>query len=224
MKPSGVLFDFDGVIVDSLPFHLKAWDAAFNKIFKRPLSEEMKSCLIGKSTKSISEYLCNKERSLESVSSLIELKTQLVEQYALSIKPLNGVFDLLNEIKKLKIPFGIASNASRKFIESCLINLKIDIPIFLGIEDYRNPKPSPEPYLLCARKLNIPITDHSYVYVFEDSTHGLKAAVSAGMFPIGVTTQNDEAALIRAGARLICKDLSQALEKGWLVTIPEIIS
>ena len=52
----GVLFDFDGVLVDSLPAHLKAWNLAYLNIFGEELSENQKSHIKGMSTRSIAKF------------------------------------------------------------------------------------------------------------------------------------------------------------------------
>ena len=59
-KSKGIIFDFDGVIVDSIPAHLAAWTTAYKEIFKRDMSVEKKEYISGMSTNSIAKY-CYKD-------------------------------------------------------------------------------------------------------------------------------------------------------------------
>ena len=119
-----------------------------------------------------------------------------------------------------KIPFGIASNAPRAFISSTLDRLGVSVTHKFGCDDVVNPKPDPEVFLKCAKALGISVLDHTRVIVFEDSTHGLRAAVKAGMFAIGVLTQNTAEQMLACGARAVCADVGEALNSGWLLELP----
>ena len=77
-----------------------------------------------------------------------------------------------------------------------------------------------EVFLKCAKALGISVLDHPRVIVFEDSTHGLRAAVKAGMFAIGVLTQNTAEQMLACGALAVCADVGEALKNGWLLKLP----
>jgi beta-phosphoglucomutase-like phosphatase (HAD superfamily) len=71
-------------------------------------------------------------------------------------------------------------------------------------------------FLKCAQLIGVKFTEHAKILVFEDSTHGLEAAVSAGMFPVGVQTQHDAETLVKAGAKKACLHIKDAMDRGWL--------
>jgi len=128
---------------------------------------------------------------------------------------LPGVAATFAFLRAEKIPYGIASNAPGAFVRQTVTKLGLQVPVVLGCEDVVDPKPAPDLYLLCAKRLGISIVDHGSVLVFEDSTHGIDAGVQAGMTAIGVMTQHDAATLKGAGASFVCYDLAEPLAKGW---------
>ena len=98
----------------------------------------------------------------------------------------------------------------KNFMQDVIASKKIDIPFFFAREDYYRPKPDPEPYIKGLKKLGLNYTDRKDVIFFEDSTHGLKAGIDAGLYPIGVTSQHHEKTLKEAGAKTVVTNLSEA--------------
>ena len=73
-------------------------------------------------------------------------------------------------------------------------------------EDVSKGKPDPEVFLKAAQLINL---DPQVCFVFEDSTHGIEAAVHAGMIPIGITTTNPNKKLLEKGAKLVVDRLDE---------------
>jgi len=217
-KPSAVIFDFDGVVVDSLAVHLTAWRLSYQKLYGTELTDT--TGLPGRSTMAIADILSTRAGRPETRETLAELKRDALRQSSLVIELLPGAKDAFHWLKENKIPFGIASNAPRAFIESTLERLEVTVEYKFGIDDVRRGKPEPDVFLKCARALGVSVLEHPRVIVFEDSPHGLAAAVKAGMFPIGILTQNSSDEMLRAGARVVCKDIGEALSNGWLRLLP----
>lgn len=218
-KPKAVIFDFDGVIANSLGVHIRAWELASTELFGRtyPHGQE----LAGMATEAIGRKIAQFMGDPHKGPILAEAKRKLLQEQKVTVPLLPGVEAAFIHLSHLGIPYGIASNAPRLFIEQTLHQHGIIVPIYVGIEDSGRPKPYPDPFLLCAKRLGVPFTRHEHTYVFEDSTHGLAAAVAAKMIPIGVTTQHDGATLKGAGARLTCPDVAVAMAHGWFEEIPE---
>ena len=193
MPIKALLLDFDGVLVNSESCHIKAWDIATKNILKLELSADYLNSLRGKSSRYIAEMLCKTHGVPNKVSDLLEEKLKLLcESEPPPLYP--GVREFLEAIRKENIPHGIASNSPRRFLERTASKQQINVNVILGLEDYRQPKPSPEPYLKLASKLEISISDHPYTLGIEDSPHGIDALVAAGMKAIAVsTTQSREA-------------------------------
>lgn len=216
--PAGVIFDFDGVVVDSLSVHLKAWQMAFLNLFGEPLLDT--SGLPGRSTMAIAEILANRARKPELKEKLAELKREALRQSRSSIQLLPGVRESFAWLREAGVPFGIASNAPRAFIENTLEHCGEAVEIKFGVDDVARAKPEPDVFLKCAKALGISVIDHPKVMVFEDSPHGLKAAVRAGMHPIGVLTQNSIEEMTAAGAKACCLHIGDAMSRGWFTRLP----
>jgi len=220
MRPQGVLFDFDGVIVNSLLSHLKAWDTAAFVLFGQEIDKEILASLSGRSTVAIARDLAAHFGAPSRANELADLKRHLLVESGGTVPLIAGVRECLSHLMTEEIPYGIASNAPRDYILHLLSAHGLHVPVVLGIEDAGHPKPSPELYLLCAKRLMIGVADHGRTLVFEDSVHGLTAGVRAGMVTIGVTTDTPKEPLIKAGAHAACANLAEALSNGWFTQIP----
>lgn len=217
-QPAGIIFDFDGVVVDSISAHLRAWCEAVDKMFGIPLREPDR--LIGHSTVNIAMTLADEAGRPELAPGLVTLKRQILESRGFTVDALPGAREIFVSLSQSSIPWGIASNANRAFIEKTLDSLGIAVPVIVAVEDVQNPKPAPDVFLQCARILSIPPTAHQRTMVFEDSIHGIRAAIRAGMFAVGVTTQHDDRQLRKAGALGTCRDLKEALDLNWVESAP----
>ena len=217
-SPAGVIFDFDGVVVDSLSVHLKAWQIAFLDLYQLELTDT--SGLPGRSTMAIAEILSNRMGRPETKEKLADLKREALRQSSLSIELLPGVQAAFDWLTRAAVPFGIASNAPRAFIENTLARLNVHVSHKFGVDDVRRAKPEPDVFLKCSKELGISVLNHSRIIVFEDSPHGITAAVRAGMFPIGVLTQNSANDMLGVGAKACCAHVGEALASGWFEKLP----
>lgn len=207
--PKGVLFDFDGVVVDSAESHNSAWSSAFMELFKQPIASFPKS-LSGKSPMVIANYFCSVIGKGNQTEDLFLLKDKHLDINFKTPKLLPGVHEIVAFLNKNKIPNGIASNATKQFLKNSIHHLKLDFNTVFGLEDYENPKPAPEAYITLAKALNFEEPDFKDIWVFEDSLTGTTAAKLAGMTPIGILTQYDEEELKEAGSTLVFSTLLEA--------------
>lgn len=220
MTPRGVLFDFDGVIVDSLASHLAAWSDAYRTCFGLDLDPALYRELVGRATVQISGTLARLAGFPDRATELMASKAELLKTKYRDIPLLPGAREVFSELERRQIPFGIASNAPRAFVTQVVAYHALPVPVALGREDAARAKPAPDPYLTCAKALGLSIDDQRATLVFEDSVHGLRAGVAAGMVTIGVTTQESAATLLSAGAHFTVAHLREALERGFFEKIP----
>lgn len=210
MFPKAVLFDFDGVVVDSFKAHYGAWSNAFFELFGTQISPFPSQTHAGKSPILIAEYFCEQINKKESAQDLYDLKGELLHKGTIVPELLPGVHEVQGLIAKEGIPYGIASNATRQFLTNSIQQLSIDFSVYFGVEDYDFPKPHPEAYIKLAKTLNVQESDYEQTWVFEDSLTGTTAAKEAGMFPIGILTQYTEAELRLAGSKMVFPTLFEA--------------
>ena len=208
--PKAVLFDFDGVVVDSFEAHYGAWKSAFYELFNTEIATFPHQTHAGKSPILIAQYFCEQINKAEKTKDLFILKGTHLHKGIVTPNLLPGVHEITNHLSKGNIPFGIASNATKLFIKNSITQLNLNFSTYLGVEDYDFPKPHPEAYISLAKKLNINNQDFNKTWVFEDSITGTKAAKSAGMIPIGILTQYTEAELKSAGSLLVFPTLLEA--------------
>ncbi|MFC2127610.1 HAD family hydrolase [Bacteroidota bacterium] len=208
--PKAFLFDFDGVVVDSFDSHYTAWKNAYHELFQKEIPPFPHENLSGKSPLLIAEYFCTVAGDISKTEEYYYLKAKYLHQTSVPPKLLPGVHEIQTFLKNKNIPHGIASNATREFIENSISQLSLGFEEYLGIEDYEYPKPHPEAYLSLAKVLQIEPEKFKNIWVFEDSITGTTAAKQAGMIPIGILTLNSEEEMRAAGSQLVFPTLLEA--------------
>lgn len=210
--PSGVLFDFDGVVVDSFESHFNAWNTAHIKLFSSEIKVFPHQKLAGKSPHIIAEYFANEAGFPDRGLELFQLKGECLHKSTVPPNLLPGVVEIQTFLTEQNIPHGIASNATRLFVQNSVSQLNLGFTTLYGLEDYIHPKPHPEAYLTLAKALNIPKDDYVNTWVLEDSIPGTNAAIEAGMIPIGILTINSEEEMLKAGSHLCFPTLLEAYQ------------
>ena len=209
-KPNALLFDFDGVVVNSFNVHRASWVSAHQNLFGTDLPQLPRESYSGKSPVLIAELFAEVAGQKSKGNELLELKKAHIVNSPEAPLLLPGVNEIQQFAAKHHIPHGIASNASREYVKKSVTQLKINFKFCYGFEDYKNPKPHPEPYMKLAKRLGIKESDFTNSWVFEDSLVGITAAKDAGMFPVGILTQYTEEELKNAGAVLVFPTLLEA--------------
>ena len=217
MKPKGVIFDFDGVLFDSLGLHLDGWFYAFREVFKKELDKDVLQSLIGRSTTGIAKLLTENEKSSQKAEQLISLKHEYIEREGTFASMFPGVSDCMGLLTDWGVPFGIASHSPRSFIEKHLRKEKLHVNVIIGLEDCRALKPSPEPFFQCARAMKVEFIHHSVMLVMEDSVPGIVAANRAGMISVGIASQHSVKKLYDGGARVVCQAIVETASKEWMI-------
>jgi beta-phosphoglucomutase len=182
-----LIFDMDGVIVDSNPAHRESWEA-FNRRYGIETTEEMHQRMYGKRNDDIVRDFFGAHLSAEEVATRGAAKEALYrEMIADRIEAMivPGLRDFLEEQRG--VPTALASNAEPANIDflldrACLRNY---FPVVVDGHQVANPKPDPEIYLKAADLLSVSAAN---CIVFEDSYSGVAAAQAAGMRIVGVRT------------------------------------
>ncbi len=212
-KPTAVLFDFDGVIVDSKATHRQAWRSAALEFWGTDPGRYPAE-LSGQSPRLIAAYFAKQNNDLPNAEAYMDLKTKHVLNQTTPAPLLPGVRALFDFLEKQDIPFGIASNAPQSFVAATIERHGLTVPMMLGMENYQHPKPDVEPYFLLADMLDILPEKYPSTFIFEDSKTGLQAAAATGMRVVGVTTAYDETTLRASGAEFVLEHVGAAL-KSW---------
>jgi len=200
MSSSGlkaVIWDMDGVIVDSAPFHLKAWQQVFGK---RGISfrEGDFRKTFGRRNDAIIKGVLGEKASLKVITTIgNEKEAALRDKISADLKPLSGVLPLMKELKQRGVKMAVASSAPVENIKLVLNILKLtdDLPVIISEQDVSKGKPDPQGFLLAAKRLGI---SPGNCLVIEDAVSGIAAAKKAGMGCIAVSNSHPAASLKQA--------------------------
>ena len=181
-----ILWDMDGVISDSYSFHFAAWQETFAKRGIDFAREDFTQ-LFGTRNDFIITSIMGNRLPQTDVKIMVQEKEEAFRQKAAGrIKPFPGVVRLLTTLKKGNFRLGLVSSAPRENIDLALGELDLG-GIFNCIvfgQEVSESKPSPEIFLLAAKKLQVTPSD---CVVIEDSPLGVTAAKTAGMKCLAVT-------------------------------------
>ncbi|WP_035611585.1 HAD family phosphatase [Haloferula sp. BvORR071] len=216
MPLSAVLFDFDGVVIDSHEAHGRSWFALAAEL-GHELSHETFHSTFGQRNESILPFLgWAEEGDKERIQQLGDRKEGLYREIlrAEGIEPLPGVVALLEDLKANGIPCAIGTSTPRPNVE-CVLELTGLAGYFQDIaasEDVMRGKPDPEVFLKAAAKLG---ADPASCVVIEDAQVGLRAAKAGGMKAVGVTTSHPAEALAPENPDRIVNSLEE-VSVAWL--------
>jgi beta-phosphoglucomutase family hydrolase len=186
-----VIFDMDGVLVDSEPLHKKSNEIFFEQLGIK-LSKNLYSTFIGMSNGemwSIIKKECNLEQSVEELIKKAQDLSYNYMEKNLTDTPIDGVLNLLEELKVNKIKIALASSSPLKLINLVTKRLRIKdyFDVILSGEEVQNGKPAPDIFIETARRLDVYPEE---CVVIEDSHNGLKGANKAKCKTIAYDSPN----------------------------------
>jgi beta-phosphoglucomutase len=183
------IFDMDGTLIDNTPYHFKSWQALFKKYGKGELSKETYYTEIsGVPIMTTLKRLFGNDHDETGLKELLKEKEEFYrKEYAPYLVAINGLENFLSEMKNDGVKMAMATSATVEDIDFILnkIPIRNDFDEIVNTSMVSRPKPNPDIFLKAAEKLNM---EPSRCIVFEDSIAGIKAANSAGMKVVGITT------------------------------------
>lgn len=180
-----IVFDMDGLMVDSEPLAHEAWNDVLREYGQR-LDDVNYSRIVGLRLDATAQFLKQMYELPVSPAKLGEAKERrLTEIRARGVPPMPGLGRLVSEIEARQLPWAVATSSPRATAEENLQQLGL-LPlcqVIAGGDEVRHGKPSPEIYLLAAERLGIA---PDLCLALEDSVPGLTAARSAGMVTVAI--------------------------------------
>lgn len=188
-----VIFDMDGVIVDTEPVHHYAYNLHFKQL-NIPITPEMYASFTGNSTKNIFERLKAEFNLEEDVQTLVETKRNLFNDAFDSKQDLylfDGVEDLIKELHANGMQLVLASSSATVTINRIFnrFGLHHYFTHIISGEDFPKSKPHPAIFQHAAFLANTPVEQ---CIVIEDSTNGVAAAKAAGIYCVGYDSVNSK--------------------------------
>jgi len=201
---SAVIFDFDGIIVDSEPLHFRAFNEVLESHGITISWNEYCETYIGFDDRDALKAVFKTNRkklSADTMASLIEQKAELFESYIEKgeASPLPGAVELIKSIP-IRLPIALCSGALKQDILPVLKRLGIegDFSAIVTAEETDKSKPDPAPYRLVLEKLEI--DDPASALAIEDTPAGIMSAKGAGLKVLAVTNSYDREYLLDADA------------------------
>ncbi|TDE30508.1 HAD family hydrolase [Flavobacterium ranwuense] len=189
-----VIFDMDGVIVDTEPVHRYAYFKQFDEL-NIAVTEEMYTSFTGNSTRNIFQKLKEIFVIEQEVEDLIQRKRNIFNDAFDSkadLELLEGVENLIKELHENGMQLILASSASKVTIERVFSRFKLHdyFTHVVSGEDFPKSKPHPAIFEHAA---SLSIAPKESCIVIEDSTNGIKAAKAAGILCVGYNSIHSEA-------------------------------
>jgi HAD superfamily hydrolase (TIGR01509 family) len=192
-----VIFDCDGVLVDTEPIHYKAFqrllaplglDYSYDVYVERYIGYDDREAFL--------EAFREAGRSIDAdeLSKLIQAKSEALEQIvAKGISTFPGLVSLVRELLSHRAPLAVASGSLRHEIRLYLRYLGFEdaFPVIVAADDVRQSKPDPETYILALERLKqtpgLVDLNPQCCAAIEDTPAGVESARGAGLFVVGVT-------------------------------------
>ncbi len=200
----GIVFDMDGVVIDSHPAHRRAWQNFLRALGREVTDTELDFVLDGRKRE---EILCHflGELKPSQITQFGALKDEMLQQLSECLRPLPGIVEFLNSLSCAGIRIALATSAGRQRTCGTLEELGLTryFETIVTGDEVGKGKPDPAIYHLVAERLHeIPET----LLVVEDAVSGVKSARAAGMRCLGVASPHRAQALRQAGADPIISD------------------
>lgn len=183
----GVIFDMDGVLVDSAEAHKQSWEL-LAKEYGHPMSPGLFRETFGQTSDKILPRVFERELTPEEIRKYGERKEELYRDIVRGeIQPLPGVVPLILGLFQKGWKIGVGSSGPKLNVNLVIEELGIDSMVSARTcsEDVSRGKPHPEVFLTVAEQFGVP---PKQCVVVEDSIHGLQAAKNAEMKCIAITT------------------------------------
>ena len=181
-----VIFDMDGVLVDTEPLHFQVWKQIFSERGLEIDHEHYKDC-IGSTNQFLMELILkNYGRDFRNDPSMLTRFMEIKDQYVKEkgFPKIEGAAEAVLELYRIGYKMAVASSSPVRYIHLAMENLGIKscFSVLQSGEQVKNPKPAPDTFLAAAQSLGAYPEE---CVVVEDSIKGTQAARAAGMYCIG---------------------------------------
>ena len=200
----GVIFDMDGVLVDSHAVHRSAWRQFFQSLGREVSEFELDFILDGRKRSEILRHFFG-DCPDPQFEEFGRRKDSIFQEMRLEASPVPGVVPMVRELHRNGTALAVATSASRNRAVSTLTELGlIDcFPVIVAGEDVVLGKPDAAVYRLACSRIAI---ERASLLAVEDAISGIRSAVGAGLRCIGVALHETHESLTGAGAIHVLRD------------------
>lgn len=194
----GVIFDMDGVLVDSHAVHRKAWRLLFQTLGRKVPESQLNFILDGRKRCDILRHFLG-DRPESELEEFGRRKSCIFQQMRLDVAPVPGVIRFVHELHRSGVALALATSAAGSRARATLFELGL-LGCFSAVvtgEDVRVGKPDASIYRLACERIGI---ESGHLLAVEDAVSGIRAAVDAGLRCIGIALHETPEKLEAAGA------------------------
>lgn len=204
-----ILFDMDGVVIDSEKLHLRAMGLTLEK-FGISYTQSFLNEYVGRSDESFFDFVFNNMDSSHEVEDMLENKNLYFEDLLKGLQYVDGYLDFMRFVKEQKWKTGLVTSSSLFTVNKVneLLNHTHSFDIIITEEDTQKHKPFPDPYILGLVSLD---ADKSTTLVIEDSINGIISGKAAGCIVAGITTSFEAKTLMDAGADFVVSSFNEII-------------
>ena len=204
----GFIFDMDGVVIDSNPFHKIAWEK-FLSGQEIPFDDQLfDNVLSGRTGPTSLRMIFGDDLSQDKLDLYldeVDSNYQTILRESEDVRPIAGVHAFLDQISGNGMRLALATSAPELNIELGLQKLKLENTFehIVGKVDVSHGKPHPEVYLRSLELLGMAAEN---CIVFEDSKAGIQSARSAGIKVVGIASGHSKEELLKEGVSMVVDD------------------
>jgi HAD superfamily hydrolase (TIGR01509 family) len=197
-----IIFDLDGVIINSNPAIVSFWKEWAEKEQIQLTDAMLMEWVYGRKVTATIEGIFNhisdqRKNEIKEAGYLFDQNMQP--------ESVLGVQGFIKKLATINFPLGVVTSSHHQRMYQMLqqVNVANEFTNFITAHDVDNGKPHPEPYLKMAEKLGV---HPSTCLVFEDAISGIQSATAAGMTVIGIGEKQNASNLLKAGAKELIED------------------
>ena len=204
----GFIFDMDGVVIDSNPYHKIAWEKFLSGQGISFNDQLFDNVLSGRTGPTSLRLIFGEDLSQEKLDLYLEevdSNYQNILRQSDDVRPIAGVHAFLDQITGNGMKLALATSAPTLNIELGLQKLKLENTFehIVGKVDVSHGKPHPEVYLTSMKLLGMAAEN---CIVFEDSKAGIQSALSAGIQVVGIASAHSKEVLLEEGVSMVVDD------------------
>jgi len=194
----GIVFDMDGVILDSHPAHRQAWKQFLLSVGCDPSEEKLDYILDGHKRDEILRYFLG-DLTTDQITEYGKCKDEMLKRLSGKVQPVTGAVELLSTLRNAGLRIALATSAGRQRTQRLLRDLELlsHFDAVVTGDEVTAGKPDPSIYRLAANRIHeLP----QYLIAVEDAVSGVRSARAAGIRCAGVASAERAPALRAAGA------------------------
>ena len=206
-SPAGLIFDMDGVLIDSEPLHKRAKELAFGE-FGIVLPESVYDSYKGRPDATmLPEILNARGWSAEKIQELSRRKRQIYEEVEHELQAVEGSVEFVRwAATRYRIALATSATARNREQTFRLLGIGDAFHAVVDASGHQRPKPDPEVFLIALEKLHLRADE---CWIIEDSVNGVRAAKAAGCFAVAITTTFDRETLSQAGTERVVESFAE---------------